>query len=197
MAYFLTVDHSFSHHFWSTLSGKTGSKANLLTAFENASTRMSSYQTAQLDANGNGIANEEEDFAILQKIEGTIYALRRRYTRNLSRPVIGIVSDNQILSGVTSTTLVARSVYDLDGDAIVRVWAEIIRPDYNPHNSSLTVTEIPTVELTDPDGDGVYEGLSSDYDVYFDIEGAYIITLYAKDAHDIVSEPKNTLVVKK
>ena len=156
---------------------------------------MSSYQTAQLDANGNGIPNESNDFSTLQDLEGTIYALRRQYTSALTMPVIGIVSEDEVVSG-TNISLMARSIYDMDGDAITRVWAEIIRPDYNPHQGDLTVKDIPTVELTDHDKDKVYEGISSDYNVYFDINGPYIINFFAEDAHGIYSQPKTSIVIR-
>lgn len=191
LAYFLDPTHSFSHHFWSTLSGNAGARSNLFEAFEQASSIMSSYQTAQLDANGNGIPNENNDFSTLQDIEGTIYALRRQYSSGLTDPVIGIVSDNQVLSGMNAP-LMARSIYDMDGDEIVRVWAEIIRPDYNPNIAGVTVTNIPTVELLDPDLDSVYEGNYGDMDV----SGPYIVKFFAKDAHGVVSQPKMSLVVK-
>lgn len=192
VSYFLEPKHSFSYHFWSTLAGKTGNKANLSEAFTEASSIMAFYQTPQLDANGNGTANEDNDLVALQDIEGTIYALRRQYSSDLTKPVVGIVSVNPTLGGSTSATLMARSVYDLDGDAVVRVWAEIVRPDFNPHQGDLTVTDIPTVELTDPYDNGVYEG---EYD-NFDIAGAYIVNFYAEDAHGIYSQPKTSLVVK-
>ena len=194
VAYFLDETHSFSYHFWSALSGKAGTEVSLSAAFEEAASMMDFYQTAQLDANGNGIPNEDEDFTTLEDISGTIYALRRKYTGDWTKPFIGVVSDYQVLSGTSSATLMARSVYDLDGDEIVRVWAEIIRPDFNPHLSGVTVTDMPTVELTDPgpNPDGVYEGDYTD----FDIAGPYIIKFYAKDAHGIVSEPMLSLVHK-
>ena len=75
-----------------------------------------------------------------------------------SRPVINTIPADQTLSGGNTATLTVENIGDADGDAIMRVWAEIIAPDYNPDPDGQTVTSLPTVELLDPEPDGLYEG---------------------------------------
>ena len=188
-AYFIDNNHSFSAHFWATLSGKSGDQASLSDAFHRAAANMAPYQTALVDANSNGVPNEDTDFSLLQGYTGNVYAMRREYSSlDRDKPVVAIVSEDISLAGTETGQLIARSVYDLDGDAIVRVWAEILPPDFNP-DPEVTVKEVDSVELVDPDQDGVYEAIYSD----FTVQGTYIITYYAKDAHGIYSLPRTSL----
>ncbi len=193
VSYFLTNKHSFSAHFWSTFSGTSGDKINLADAYNRAAATMATYQTAQFDANGNGLPNEPEDTDELNSIESTIYALRRRYQNpGLDKPVIATTANNITLNGSTSTNLWAANVYDLDYDDIVRVWAEIIAPNYNPDQAGDTVTSVPEVVLSGPDGDGVYSGNYHDFSVI----GTYVVTYYAEDEHGILSLPRTMLVTQ-
>jgi hypothetical protein len=192
-AYFLSNNHSFSSHFWSTFSGKTGNKAIMTEAFARATANMAPYQASQLDANGNGVPNEEEDYTALQGYEGTIYALRRQYNyRNRSKPVISIVSEDQTASGAG---LMAQSVYDVDGDGISRVWAEIYPPDFNSDPGSETVTSalLPSVSFSGPDENGEYTPTTAPQ---FPVHGTYIITYYAEDNSGIYSLPRTSLVTQ-
>ncbi len=193
-AYFLSPRHSFSSHFWSTFTGRAGDKAILTDAFNNGAAGMASYQTAQLDANGNGVPNEPADFTELQGIEGTIYALRRQfYDQNRSRPVIAVVSPDQVTTG-SSATLMAGKVYDIDGDGISRVFAEVMPPDSTLDSSPVTVSgaELPALELIDPDKDGTYQVTKTD----FNVRGTYIVTYYAEDTSGISSQPRTSLVTQ-
>jgi len=153
---------------------------------------MRGYQSALLDANGNGLPNEQEDQDALASMESTIYALRRQYNRNdMGKPSIAIVTDDQTLNGGDSANLMARSVYDLNDDAITRVWAEIIPPDANPDSAQIQ-TDIATVKLIDLDEDGIYEGSY----INFAVEGTYIVTYFAIDENGICSMPKTSLVTQ-
>ena len=190
-SYFLSEKHSFSSHFWSSFSGKSGNKAIPSEAFKRAAETMASYQNAQLDVNGNGVPNEPEDFTDFEAYEGTMHAMRRQfYYKDRSKPEIMTIPADQSLFGETSATLSVENIVDDDGDVIKRVWAEIVAPDYNPDPSALTVTSLPTVELEDLDVDGVYDGV---YD-QFTYEGSYIVTYYAEDTDGIVSYPRTSLV---
>jgi hypothetical protein len=110
----------------------------------------------------------------------------------MDKPVVAIVSDDQILNGGNSANLMARSVYDIDGDNIDRVWAEILPPNASP-DPALTQTSIDSVELTDPNEDGVYEGIYNGFAVS---SGTYVITYFAADAKGIYSLPKTSLVTQ-
>ncbi len=160
VAYFLDTAHSFSAHFWNTFSGKAGNKANMSDAYTRAAEMMAPYQRAQFDADGNGVANEPEDFSTLASIEGNIYALRRQYMNQaLTMPVIDTITVGSLSGPGTTARLQAEDVYDLDGDGINRVWVEIVPPDYNPDSAGLTVKKdsLPGIDpLPGPDGNGVY-----------------------------------------
>ena len=56
----------------------------------------------------------------------------------------------------------------------------------------MPITDLPTVELTDDNADGDYEGF---YDG-FTMSGTYRITIYAADTNDIYSLPKSTSVTQ-
>ena len=200
VAYFLNLNHSFSSHFWSTFSGKSGDKTVMTDALDRAATEMASYQTAQLDADGDGVPNQPSDYTELASHEGTIYALRRQfYYKDRTKPIIAYISDDQTSNG-NSALLWARSVYDYDGDAIERVWAEVIAPDFNPDSTGQTVVNLPSISLTDPEFDGMYLATCPDDaancppDFSFDKQGTYIITYYAEDSSGIYSLPRTSLV---
>ena len=191
VAYFLDTDHSFSSHFWSTFSGKSGNKAVMTEALNRAATTMATYQTAQLDANGDGVPNQPNDYTALEGHEGTIYALRRQYYyKDRSKPVVSVVSGDKTLNGSTSSPLMARSVYDFDGDSIERVWAEIVAPDFNPDITGQTVITLPGISLAGPDSNGIYQSTYTG----FTKQGTYIISYSAEDSSGIYSLPKTSLV---
>jgi len=193
-AYFLSNNHSFSSHFWSTFSGKSGNKAIMTEALNRAASNMASYQASQLDANGNGVPNEPEDYTSLAGHEGTIYAMRRQYNLvNRSKPVIPIISGNQAANG-TSAELMAKSVYDVDGDGIKRVWAEIYGPDFNHDHTDETVTDADLQPFTLP-GPNANDEYKANY-TGFTVNGTYIITYYAEDNSGIYSLPSTSLITK-
>lgn len=197
VAYFLDLKQSFSGVFWGTLSGKTGSQGNLYNAWNLASNNMANYQAAQLDANGNGVTNEPED---VDALEQNIFEIGRQwFNAGFSKPVVNVVATNQTLAGEQNTTLSAWGVYDLDNDNIVRVWAEVTRPDFIPI-PDVTVTSLPAVNLIDPDVDGTYAAVFPDDAIEtlpgFDVQGTYIITYYAEDSKGVYSEPKFSLVTQ-
>lgn len=197
VAYFLDLKQSFSGVFWGTLSGKTGTKGNLYNAWTLASGNMANYQSAQLDANGNGVTNEPEDVGALEQ---NIFEIGRQwFNAGFSRPVVNVVAVDQILTGETNADLSAWGIYDLDRDDIVRVWAEVIAPDFVP-SAGVTITALPFVDLADPDVDGTYEAdfPNDAADSYpgFTVQGTYIINYFAEDSSGLYSEPKTSLVIQ-
>lgn len=199
VAHFLDLKQSFSGVFWGTLSGKTGTRGNLYNAWSLASGNMAFHQAAQLDANGNGVANEPED---VDALEQNIFEIGREwFNAGFSRPVVNIIASDQTLAGETGVELSARGIYDLDRDDIVRVWAEVIAPDYVP-SANVTITSLPTIELIDSNEDGVYKATCPGDPVNcppgfsFDKQGTYIINYYAEDSSGIYSQPRTSLVTQ-
>ena len=181
-AYFVTQGTvSFSSYFWTHIFNGI----NIKDAFELSQEAIgyaTDYQNPLLDANGNGVSNEVEDFVLVQDLyigNGTeIYG---------SAPKIGIVSPAQTISGTNSAPLFADDVTDADG--IARVWAVLRPPDYNQGSSDNPVQELPSIDLM-PLGGNRYEAT---YD-NFNIAGTYQIAVYALDRIGNTSIPKLTTV---
>ncbi len=182
-AYFLENGKtSFSFQFWDkTLLNK----GNLGQSFSDAREIMQSYQSALIEANWDfeSNTNESEDISIAND-----RVIRRGgYLYIEVRPSVSNVSDHQILSGGTSATLWASGVIDADS-----VHALIIPPDVNPETSDIPVTDLPTIELTDPDEDHVYQGLYTG----FDTEGTYVVVIKAEKTHEIFSYVEDSMITQ-
>ncbi len=173
-AYFLeNGESSFSFQFWDKTLLNQG---NLGSSFSDAKDIMQSYQSALVEANWDyeGNPNESEDISIAEDM-----VIRRGgYLYIGVHPFVNNVSDPQILSGGTSATLWASGVIDAES-----VWALILPPDVNPETSDIPISELPTIELTDPDGNHIYEGVYNG----FDTEGTYVIVIKAKTDREIYS----------
>ena len=192
-AYFLNSSHSFSAHLWSSFSGRTGETVNLSNGYDQAAVMMVDYQAAQLDVDGDGIANETDDLTQLAALEdGHLYAVRRGYSyRRADRPVIGSIAADQNISGTSTATLSVSGVYDADG--ISRVFAVIIPPDFVPDPDQTITNQLGTEELETDAGNP--ENYHLNYSG-FNQHGTYIVTYYAEDAHGICSLPATSLVTR-
>jgi hypothetical protein len=164
---------SFSYQFWASIF----LNANLYVSWGTAGNMMKNDQIALLDVNGNGIANEKED----RNLANNIIIGRGRVAASLP-PIIGTAWWER--AGDTSAVLKAGSVDSLQ--PIARVWAVITPPDYDPGLSDQPVVDLPTVELLDPDQDGLYEGLYENFNQW----GTYRISVFAKDTEGAYSLPK-------
>ncbi len=171
---------SFSYQFWDRI--RDGYE--LSPAFFFAQDLMRTYQTAQLDSDGNGEGNEydKEDF---ERIENIVIGVPTAPASSI--PHINEVSGEQRLNGEESATIWAVPDTDANG-----VWAVITPPDYVPESPDTPVTDLPTLELTDSDNDGRYEGV---YD-NFAAKGTYNINIYATDTGGTCSLPAQTTVIQ-
>ena len=172
---------SFSSYFWTHIFNGV----NIMDAFDLTNEALAisfNDQHPLVDADGNGVGNETEDYALISNIyigNGTEY-----YG---DAPVIASVSEDQTITDTTSALLSASGVTDDNG--IARVWAVIRPPDYGQGTSKNPVTELPSVDLT-PVGGGRYEGEYKN----FNIAGTYQIAIYAMDGNTNTSIPKLTTV---
>lgn len=173
---------SFSYQFWASVF----LNANLKNAFVDARDIMQKNQSALVDANGNGIANEKEDLTLLNDI----IIGRGRIAASPLPPFIGTVSGEQTLDGRRDASFEAKNISSLN--KVKRVWAVIVPPDYNLASANQPVTELPVVEMTDNDNDGVYQGY---YD-NFTQTGIYKFNIYAADDQDSYSVPQQTAVIQ-
>ncbi len=172
---------SFSNYFWSHIFNGVSVK-DALDLVQEAIGISLGGQTSMLDADGNGIGNEAEDYALIENTyigNGTVISG--------DAPVIGSVSPAQTITGISSGSLFAESVIDNDG--IERVWAVIRPPDYSQGSADNPVTSLPSIELT-PVGENRYEGTYNG----FHAAGTYQIAIYARDRQLNTCIPKLTTI---
>ena len=181
-AYFVSQGSiSFSNYFWTHVFNGESIK----NAFDLASQAIqvtTEYQHPLLEADGDGVANETEDFNLVENTyigNGTVI--------HGDAPVIASVFDPVIINETATFLLTASDVTDNDG--IARVWAVIRPPDYNQGSSDNPVQELPSVDLM-PMGNDQYEILYEG----FNIEGTYQIVIYARDRIGNTSIPKLSTV---
>ncbi|WP_207679743.1 C13 family peptidase [Desulfonema magnum] len=172
---------SFSFQFWSHIDYG----AKLDEAFFFAKDMMGDFQTALLDADGNGIGNEHNDMKLAESI-----TIGKKYKVASDIPVIENVSETQTLQGESDATLWAGPVTDADG--ISEVWGVITPPGHSAGSADTPVLELPTVKLLDTDDDGIYEGAYE----HFNMKGTYTVNIYAADTKDTSSLPKQTQIVQ-
>ena len=176
-AYFRGQD-SFSFQFWEHILLQEG---NLGYAFSGAADIMQGYQSALVNANGNSLTNEVEDINIANS-----RIIRRGQPIYLKpAPTIGNVIGDQNLNGSTSATIWVSDVRDVES-----VWAKIIPPDINPDNDGVPITDLPSVELLDPDYDGTFEGIYNG----FTAEGTYTIIVNAQTSQEIYSYVQDAMI---
>lgn len=179
-AFFMWDDPlSFSYHFWASVY----LNANLYASYVKAGDTMGKYQTALLDANGNGSGNETEDL----NLANNVIIGRGRIAASLP-PSIGWVTLER--TNQTSAVLRAGNIDSLK--AVARVCAVITPPDYDSGLSDEPVIDLPTVELVDLNQDGVYEGIYENFNQW----GTYRITFFVKDTEGIYSLPKQTALTQ-
>jgi hypothetical protein len=179
---------SFSRFFWNY----TADSDTILTAFNKSTDDLNVYlqepQHPQLDADGDGIPNEDpEDGDLVAGLyigfQGLTAALRPHVG---FASLLGGVETSTNLHGSTSATIVAE--YIVSGDDIDHVWATIYPPGFTPDDPNSPIVDLPTIELL-KNGDR-YEGTYSN----FRRSGIYTITVCAEDVSGLVSDPKTFTV---
>ena len=180
-AYFLqTGTISFSFYFWSYIFNG----ANISAAFLAAGDAMETHQTSLLDANGNGIPNEAEDFTLAGEYPIGIGAVTAG-----DIPTIGSISPDQLLSSGTSTTVWVDNI--IPSSNIQKVWAVVVPPEPASSDPSEPVTDLPSFDLVNIFGNR-YEGTYSN----FTESGTYKVSVYVMDNKGNVSLPVQTTVIK-
>ena len=155
---------------------------DLADAFTLARDAMSVYQSAGLDANGDGIYTPGTDPA---QVVGTYVGAS--FIAGKDIPQIGHVLGDQMLYGDTTATLWAydiSSAYELS-----RVWCLVVPPGHNP-NPTNPVADLPLLEMAYNPGTGRYEAQYSG----FSEMGIYKLVYYAKDIWESVSLPQQSYV---
>ena len=171
---------SFGYQFWSSVFGN----AKLYDSYQVATGMIENSQTPILDANGDA-QETEEDVEIVSD-----FLIGRGRVAASGPPRIGTVIARKILSGQEAATLWAKDIRALN--ELNRVWAIIIPPDYERTYTGEAVTNLDTVELIDPDGDGTYTGSYNK----FVKQGTYKVEIHARDSEDFFSLPRITQVIQ-
>ena len=169
---------SFSKYFFNQVE----KNQDILTAFFDACETMSnipyhSFQAPKLDANGNGIPNEQIDYALL----GGSDVRRKVYIPDDVEsagepPEIRVVTcvPNTLMFGETKATIHAK----VSGLNIISVTANIISPNYEVAPKGYWEAIYNELELLDSDGAGIYQ---AEYDK-FTMPGDYTIVVYASNS---------------
>lgn len=166
---------SFSYQFWAYLQ----LNAYLVRAFNAAGNMMENDQTALLDASGNGIPNEKVD-------DISDIVIGRGRVAASTPPVVGKVSEKQILNGEASASLRASNVVGLN--PVTHVWGIVIPP--GDRSADDPVIDFPKLHFLDADQDGNYDAVYNG----FTSVGTYQVLVYAKDIDDAISMPKEIIV---
>jgi hypothetical protein len=156
---------------------------NLGDAFLAAKSAMASYQSSQLDANGDGQYTGADD-------EGAATnSLGASFVAGKDIPQIGLVCGNQLLTGDTVATLWADNIYHVYD--LTRVWCLIVPPSHTPDPNN-PVSDLPQLDLARNPMTGRYEANYSG----FSEEGTYKVAYYAKDEWGSVSLPRQSYVLQ-
>lgn len=171
---------SFSYQFWQSVFAN----AYLVDSFNIARNMMAYGQTGMMDANGDG-EQTPEDANLARE-----FAIGRGRVADVSPPFIGAVSPQQTLAqGSQAASFQAWDITAADG--IQKVWAVLVPPGFES-GSDTEVTNLDSVDLTDPDKDGVYAGA---YDRFIQ-PGTWTVSIHVKDVDGQVSLPKTTTVIQ-
>jgi hypothetical protein len=169
-AFFLNNgQEAFSYQFW---DGILLNEGNLGEAFSIANATMQAYQTALLDADGNGIANEPDDFIAAQN------SVIKRGSPSFI-PVKPYIEDVTV-SIFNTTTLKLSASGVIDADTVI---AQIIPPDVNPEATGVPVTDLTSIALSDSLGDGNYSGDFGE----FTKNGTYLVSVKGSAAVEVYS----------
>ncbi len=184
-AYFTSFgDLSFTNFFWQHIINGM-SVYNAFFTTKNSIEYTYGRQTPQMDDNGNGIGNEDDEGDLAK----TTY-IGKGLISGGGLPVIDGVSPEQTLEeDETTAVITAETVIDSDG--INRVWAVITPPDFDPGDPDNPVLDMPKIEMTHM-GDNRYQGTFDE----FTSGGTYTVTLYAKDNLGSIAVPVQTLITK-
>jgi|GEM_PF-1304373 len=177
---------SFSYFLWTHLyQGRAFYDA--LSAAQKAVEEAVAQQYIQMEADGDGIANEQNDRQALADVH---FGNESKSAANA--PLIGKVSPAQILEpGQSEADFWVKEVISANG--ITGVWAVIFSPAQIQQSLDEPVVDQPRVTLQPVPGEaGHYTGRYTG----FTTPGQYRIAIYAQDnsALGLVSEPAFTLV---
>lgn len=171
---------SFSNFFWTHVFNGLSLEDSFSLASQ-ALTSTTDHQHPMMDYNGDGLSDGADLAATSNVFIGNGTDLQAE------APTIFGVSAGQVISGISTASVIAEDVTDSDG--IARVWAIVRPPDYQQGESGNPVQDLPGFDLSS-DGNGKYTG-SWDQ---FTTAGTYQLAIYASDRAGNTSVPLLTTV---
>jgi hypothetical protein len=159
---------SFSYQFWSQIFDGV----NLYSSLSKAGDMMNQHQKPQFDFDGDGIANEHPDDKLYDIFIGNLPPDHIVFADH--NPWFEFKTDDIILNNSTSQSFWVSNLRS--NEDAEKVWAYIIPPDKSSSNFSFE-----SIELTDPEDDGKFEGF---YD-NFSEPGTYTVVCYASYEKEI------------
>ena len=171
-AYFQSIGYlSFSFQFWAYIdSGKTINEA-FQYAMDDIIVSFNGYQHAQLKTNCDIID----------------HWIGSNLVTASDPPSIDKISGE--LKGSTYD-LIAEGVIGVDRE-IQKVWASVMRPDFNPMLEEGPIIDLPEVVLTRLGTSNTYMGTYNK----INRSGEYVFSVYAIDSYDTISRPKQLKVM--
>jgi hypothetical protein len=185
---------SFSKYFFDGIE----KNLDVLNAFIEASQVMKrlpqhSNQYPQLDANGDGIPNDDIDRTLLGEVDekARVYIPDNIISLGERPEITSVTCLPEILKAGETTATIRAEVAGLN---ISRVFANITSPDYDVSQHSNWQTTYNELELFDEDGDAFYEAKHEK----FNLPGAYTIVVYAENPEgtsmpEIITVKKSTV----
>ena len=169
---------SFSQYFWNAIfnGNSIGSAFSIAqNIISTASGRL--HQTAQLDDNGNGIANEK-------KKDGNLAAIRyigSAFVTGDDTPYIGQTIPGGVITPTNQMLIWAGQILDVTG--ISNVWCVMTAPDYNGTD------ELQRIDLAWNPGNNRYEATITNLTQ----PGVFALTFQAINNAGILSSPAQTI----
>lgn len=156
------------------------------TAQDNVLSRHMNNQTPSIDANGNGVPNEVDDFVLISRFPTPPNADKQP-------PVIRHVAVTNVLT-VTQAGELQVGVADEKG--IAQVWAEVEDANAAPPESSKTYafTTLFTKTLVFQESDEKQDWYTSE--LMFDETGTYSVTVYVLDSDGLQTQAERTQVMR-
>jgi sugar lactone lactonase YvrE len=172
---------SFSTFFWQRVLNGFNVKS-AFTESKDALDVLNQYQTPCIEANGNGVANEYDDYVNAREFTIGYGIMRAQDTVTISSVITPTT-----LYGKTKAIIWAKNIVSTSN--IDTVWAIIVPPEFR-QSENIIIDQFPQIEL-------IYNGQTDRYEATYDsftIFGEYRIAFYAKSTNGMTSSPVETTI---
>jgi len=172
---------SFSTFFWQRVLNGFDVKSAFKAA-KDALNVLNQYQVPCIEANGNGNANEYDDYVSAREFTIGYGIMRAQDT-----VTIASVTPPEILSGETNAMIWAKKI--VSTSLIEKVWAIIVPPGFRQTDNTV-IDQFPEIELLYNTSTDRYEAIYSSFKQF----GTYRIAVYAKSTNGMTSIPVETVI---